>query len=497
VTVGQALTEARVQAGLTVEELSERTRIRGTVIRSIEQDDYEACGGDLYVRGYVRAIAGAVGIDAQPLIREFDQGRANGVAARANGSVGRHAMGLSAAATTDTTTRFDLLAVPQPSNGADSNGLDAAVDPAMTRFDLPAVPEDPAATAFDLPVVAGAAPTAQFAVPTQQFPQAAEELPAAPVPPAGQQPAVVPADETARFELPPVTGDLMAAGYDLPDAAQSADEDSATRVIAAVDAAEAGPPVPPAPPAPQRSATGNKRRRGFLIVAAVIVVIAAGVLVTHLATTNTATTNTAATSPVSSSASASAARASASAAAAQASASAAAQASASAAAKASAATKASPAAAAQPATTLSIASAVAFGPDGASDGDSPSTAKDAIASNATRPWATEWYVTPTYGMLKHGTGLLLDLGSKATIISVRFDIAHTGDGNLQLRAGNGVVLQDLPVVATANNASGTVRLTLSHPVTARYLLIWFTELASDGSGHYQESVAQVKVTGRR
>ena len=75
-TVGETLTEARSQAGLSVDELSERTRIRGTVIRSIEQDDYEACGGDLYVRGYVRAIAGAVGIDAQPLIREFDMGRA-------------------------------------------------------------------------------------------------------------------------------------------------------------------------------------------------------------------------------------------------------------------------------------------------------------------------------------------------------------------------------------------------------------------------------------
>ena len=73
-TVGETLTEARSQAGLSVDELSERTRIRGTVIRSIEQDDYEACGGDLYVRGYVRALAGAVGIDAQPLIREFDIG---------------------------------------------------------------------------------------------------------------------------------------------------------------------------------------------------------------------------------------------------------------------------------------------------------------------------------------------------------------------------------------------------------------------------------------
>ena len=91
-TVGETLTEARYQAGLTVDELSERTRIRGTVIRSIEQDDYEACGGDLYVRGYVRALAGAVGIDAQPLIREYDSDgptrRASAPTARPAGTPG-------------------------------------------------------------------------------------------------------------------------------------------------------------------------------------------------------------------------------------------------------------------------------------------------------------------------------------------------------------------------------------------------------------------------
>ena len=62
-TVGETLTEARTQAGLSVDELSERTKIREKVIRSIERDDYDALGGDIYVRGYVRAIAGAVGID--------------------------------------------------------------------------------------------------------------------------------------------------------------------------------------------------------------------------------------------------------------------------------------------------------------------------------------------------------------------------------------------------------------------------------------------------
>jgi cytoskeletal protein RodZ len=74
-TVGEALAEARGAAGLSVDEVSERTRIRGIVIRSIERDDFDALGGDLYVRGYLRAIAGAVGIDPQPLIREFDATR--------------------------------------------------------------------------------------------------------------------------------------------------------------------------------------------------------------------------------------------------------------------------------------------------------------------------------------------------------------------------------------------------------------------------------------
>ena len=122
-TVGETLTEARYQAGLSIDELSERTRIRSTVIRSIEQDDYAACGGELYVRGYVRAIAGAVGIDALPLIREFDQAQLGG------GDVPA-APGVAGVPGHDA-TRFDLPAVP---------AFDPPVDPDATRFDLPAVP---------------------------------------------------------------------------------------------------------------------------------------------------------------------------------------------------------------------------------------------------------------------------------------------------------------------------------------------------------------------
>src|SRR5207247_2938479 len=40
-------------------------------ITAIESDDYSACGGELYVRGYIRSIAGAVGTDPEPLIQKY------------------------------------------------------------------------------------------------------------------------------------------------------------------------------------------------------------------------------------------------------------------------------------------------------------------------------------------------------------------------------------------------------------------------------------------
>ena len=70
--VGEALAEARGRAGLTVAEVSRRTRIREAIIVGIEDDDYSACGGDFYARGNIRSIAQAVRADPEPLICEYD-----------------------------------------------------------------------------------------------------------------------------------------------------------------------------------------------------------------------------------------------------------------------------------------------------------------------------------------------------------------------------------------------------------------------------------------
>jgi transcriptional regulator with XRE-family HTH domain len=72
VSIGETLAEARRQAGLTVTQVSERTRIRESIIRGIEKGDFSACGGDFYARGHIRSIADAVGLDSVPLIKEYD-----------------------------------------------------------------------------------------------------------------------------------------------------------------------------------------------------------------------------------------------------------------------------------------------------------------------------------------------------------------------------------------------------------------------------------------
>src|SRR5262249_59059617 len=72
VPIGETLAQARHQAGLTLAQVSKQTRIRETIIRKIEADDFSECGGDFYARGHIRAIAKAVGTDPEPLIQDYD-----------------------------------------------------------------------------------------------------------------------------------------------------------------------------------------------------------------------------------------------------------------------------------------------------------------------------------------------------------------------------------------------------------------------------------------
>jgi cytoskeletal protein RodZ len=71
-SIGQQLTAARVEAGLSIEAVSEATRIRQTIIRALEEDDFSRSGGDFYARAHIRGVAEAVHTDPAPLLAAFD-----------------------------------------------------------------------------------------------------------------------------------------------------------------------------------------------------------------------------------------------------------------------------------------------------------------------------------------------------------------------------------------------------------------------------------------
>ena len=80
-TVGQTVARARVTAGLTVEDVALATRVRGTVVSAIENDDFTLCGGDVYARGHLKSIATAVGLDPVAVATQFDAERGRSRAA--------------------------------------------------------------------------------------------------------------------------------------------------------------------------------------------------------------------------------------------------------------------------------------------------------------------------------------------------------------------------------------------------------------------------------
>lgn len=72
-SIGETLAKQRREAGLTIAQVSTETRIRETVIRAIERDDFTPCGGNFYARGHIKGIARVVGLDPEPLIQTYDE----------------------------------------------------------------------------------------------------------------------------------------------------------------------------------------------------------------------------------------------------------------------------------------------------------------------------------------------------------------------------------------------------------------------------------------
>lgn len=143
---------------------------------------------------------------------------------------------------------------------------------------------------------------------------------------------------------------------------------------------------------------------------------------------------------------------------------------------------------------LVVNAIAAFGPEGMSDGDHPGFASRALDDGA-QPWYSSWYLSPEFGNLQTGTGLLLDMGKTVTVSSVQLTLGGQPGATVQVRVGDIAALDDMFIVSAASDVGGTVRLPTEVRASGRYVLIWFTALPPIGHGEYQVSVYDATVDG--
>ena len=145
---------------------------------------------------------------------------------------------------------------------------------------------------------------------------------------------------------------------------------------------------------------------------------------------------------------------------------------------------------------LKPVSAVSFDPYGDGLGENNQFAYLAIDGNPSTAWHTEWYTSASFGGLKPGTGLLLNMGRTVTISTVRVLLGSQVGADFQVHVGAAASsLTDLPTVAQASDAGGQVSLHLTSPAHGRYVLIWFTQLPPATHGTFEASVYNVSLEG--
>jgi cytoskeletal protein RodZ len=71
-SLGSLISKARKDAGLSIDDLSAATNIRGTLLREMEANNFSQCGGETYARGHLRNIAIKLNVDQQIFLTAFE-----------------------------------------------------------------------------------------------------------------------------------------------------------------------------------------------------------------------------------------------------------------------------------------------------------------------------------------------------------------------------------------------------------------------------------------
>jgi transcriptional regulator with XRE-family HTH domain len=551
VSIGEGLARARHEAGLSLAQISQRTRIREKIIADIENDDYSACGGDFYARGHIRSIARAIGTDPGPFIREYDAAQQE-PDEFAETEITQP--GIAIGTPPGIPLRTDPGPPPRSQPGAPlgtERGWPAPAEPGWGGAAEPGPPA-PAEPGWGSPAEPGWGGAAEPGPPAPAEPgwgspaepgwgaaaepgwgspaepgwgAAAEPGPPAPAEP-GWGAAAEPGWGGVAEPGPPAAAEPGWSSAAEPGPPAPAEPGwGAAAEPGWSSAAEPGPPAPAEPGRTARTDPGRPARTdpGFPFLAEPDEPAGARLAspgdprlppppgqsgrhslppapVPPGRTHRRRALNWAALLALVLLAGlgylvyhlvsgSSQVTSSAHSAPARPPAS-------------HSAVPSSPAPTPTPspspkptprARPLAPVGAQALGVGG--PGDNTANAHLAIDGNPGTGWHTDWYTTAAFGNLYAGTGLLVDMGRPVRITAARIQFGPAHGGSFQLRVGSHASLAGLRPVAHGV-AAGVAQLRLASPARGRYVLIWFTSLPVDPTGNWRASVYDVRLRGR-
>ncbi len=120
--------------------------------------------------------------------------------------------------------------------------------------------------------------------------------------------------------------------------------------------------------------------------------------------------------------------------------------------------------------------------------------RNAVDGFADTTWPTSRYKSATFGGLKSGVGLLLDLGKVTDLRTVQIGFSATG-AQVELRVADTAPTDadTMRTVAAARDGKQVVTLRPATATRGRYLLVWVTGLPKDGDG-YRVGISELRIT---
>jgi hypothetical protein len=141
---------------------------------------------------------------------------------------------------------------------------------------------------------------------------------------------------------------------------------------------------------------------------------------------------------------------------------------------------------------LAILKVEAYDPEGDGEENNNLTPKVYDGDNGTG-WFSENYRSDSFGGLKKGLGVIVDLGPNKKPQTVELNMPHPSD--IEVYVGPDNRLEGATKIGEKTDADGTVKFDVPADVSGQYIVVWFTKLYPDDNDKRRAWLDEVVVTG--